>query len=297
MHQARRHVPDREGCYTAGMRTTPAFLLAALAATVPAGAGQLELTGYGGYTFPFYNQTFEYDPGPVTVPISGVTVEEGGSFTLEASGGPAFAGGVAFYVTDGFGFEVRYDHADLSVETQSSTYSVRVGLPSPLDPVVANLTLTEGTANLKAAAPVSLNLKIRTSGRAKLTVSGGASHLGDLEFTVQQTIGLGVIAFDLEQSNIQVSTLGVKATATAGESSWGGNLGLGLQIPIGERGALVLEGRGFYFPKRTVEWEPVVDRPLNTLELALLTRVQERLPTVEFKPWWVQVTVGFAIRF
>ena len=111
----------------------------------------------------------------------------------------------------------------------------------------------------------------------RLTVSGGASRLGDLEFTVQQTIGLGVIAFNLDESNIQVGTIGVKATSVA-ESTWGGNLGLGLQIPIGEHGALVLEGRGFYFPKRTVKWEPVVDRPLSAIELALLARVQERLP-------------------
>jgi hypothetical protein len=71
------------------------------------------------------------------VPIPGVSVEQGGSFELKASGGPAFAGGMAFYVTDGFGFEVRYDHADITVETQSSSYNVRVGLPAPLDPVVA----------------------------------------------------------------------------------------------------------------------------------------------------------------
>ncbi len=51
------------------------------------------------------------------MPIPGVTVEEAGTFALKASGGAAFAGGVAFYVTDGFGFEVRYDHADLTVET------------------------------------------------------------------------------------------------------------------------------------------------------------------------------------
>ena len=77
----------------------------------------------------------------------------------------------------------------------------------------------------------------------------------------------------------------------------GGNLGLGLQIPIGEHGAIVLEGRGFYFPTRTVEWEPVIDRPLSTLELALLARLQENLPPLEFEPWWAQATVGFAIRF
>jgi hypothetical protein len=267
-----------------------------LGAPVLAGAGELELTGYAGYTFPFYSQTLQYDPGPVTVPIPGVTVEQGGTFALEASGGPAFAGGVAFYVTGGFGFEVRYDRADLTVETQASSYTVRVGLPAPLDPVVADLALAEGTADLKAAAPFSLNLKLRTPGSVKLTVSGGASRLGDLEFQVQQTIGLGVIAFNLDQSNIQVGTIGVKATSVA-ESTWGGNLGLGLQIPIGEHGALVLEGRGFYFPKRTVEWEPVVDRPLSVIELALLARLQERLPPVEFEPWWVQATVGFAIRF
>ena len=59
--------------------------------------------------------------------------------------------------------------------------------------MVATLTLTEGTADLKAATPFSLNLKLRTGGHVRLTVSGGASKLGDLEATVQQTIGLGVI--------------------------------------------------------------------------------------------------------
>ena len=155
---------------------------------------------------------------------------------------------------------------------------MRAGLPAPLDPVLANLTLSEGTADLKAAAPLSLNLKLRTGGSVKLTASGGASRLGDLEFAIQQTIGLGVVAFDLEQSTISVGTVGVKATGVAGESSWGGNLGLGIQIPLGERGALVLEGRGFYFPKRTVEWEPDPDRPLTAIEQALLARVLERLP-------------------
>jgi hypothetical protein len=283
-------------CYTLVMRKPLALFLVMLAAPALAGAGELEITGYGGYTFPFYKQTFEYDPGPVTVPIPGVTVEQGGSFALEASGGPAFAGGLAFYVTRGFGFEVRYDRADLTVDTKASSYTVTVGLPSPLDPVVADLALTQGTADLKAAAPVSLNLKLRTPGRVKFTVSGGASRLGDLEFTVQQTVGLGVIAFDLEESNIHIGTIGVMGTSVA-ESSWGGNVGLGLQIPIGERGAIVLEGRGFYFPKRTVEWEPLIDRPLSLIEQALLERMQERLPPVEFEPWWVQATVGLAIRF
>ena len=279
------------------MRKAFAILLSALAAPSLAGAGELELTGYLGHTFPFYSQSFRYDPGPVTVPIPGVTVEQGGSFELKASGGTAFAGGVTFYVTDGFGFEVRLDHADITVDTQSSAYNVRVGLPAPIDPVVASLTLTEGTVDLNAATPLSLNLKLRSGGHVRFTVSGGASRLGDLEATVEQTIGLGVIGFNLDENNLQIGTIGVKATGIAGASSWGGNLGLGLQIPLGQHAALVLEGRGFYFPKRTLEWEPVLDRPLSAIEKELLARVQERLPPVEFEPWWVQASAGLSIRF
>ncbi len=51
------------------------------------------------------------------MPIPGVTVEQSGTFALQASGAPAFAGGLAFFVTNGFGFEVRYDRADLTVSS------------------------------------------------------------------------------------------------------------------------------------------------------------------------------------
>ena len=279
------------------MATSRLVLLLAVLATPALGtAAEFEVAAYGGYTFPFYTQTFSYDPGPVTVPIPGITVDQHGSFALEASGAPAFAVGGTFYPVGGLGFELRYDRADMTVDTKASSYTVRVGLPEPLEPVVADLALTKGTADLKAAAPFSINLKVRTPGSVRFFLSGGASHLGDLQFTVQQTVGLGVIAFDFQQSHANVATIGVKGTAIA-QSSWGGNLGLGLQIAIGEHAMLVVEGRGFYFPKRKVEWEPVADRPLNAIEKALLARVQDRLPAVEFEPWWVQATAGFAVRF
>jgi hypothetical protein len=274
-------------------------LLAVLAAAPLAGASErLEIAGYAGYTFPFYSQTFRYDPGQVTVPIPGVSVEQSGQFEARASGGPAFAGGITLYATGGLGFEFRYDRADITVDTQGASYAVRVGLPAPLDPVVANLNLTEGQVDLQAVAPLSFNLKLRTGGPVRFTTSFGASRLGDLEMTLTQSIGLGVIGFDLPQNSVNIATLSLRATAAAeGDSSWGANLGLGLQFPIGEHGAFLLEARGFYFPKRTVEWEPVLDRPLNAVEQALLDRVLERLDPVEFEPWWVQATFGFAIRF
>jgi hypothetical protein len=274
-------------------------LLAVLAAAPLAGASErLEIAGYAGYTFPFYSQTFRYDPGQVTVPLPGVSVEQSGQFEARASGGPAFAGGITLYATGGLGFEFRYDRADITVDTQGASYAVRVGLPAPLDPVVANLNLSEGQVDLQAVAPLSFNLKLRTGGPVRFTTSFGASRLGDLEMTLTQSIGLGVIGFDLPQNSVNIATLGLQATAAGeGGSSWGANLGLGLQFPIGEHGAFVLEARGFYFPKRTVEWEPVLDRPLSALEQALLARVKERLPAIEFEPWWVQATVGLTVRF
>jgi hypothetical protein len=270
----------------------------ALSAPGVAFAAELEIAGHAGFTFPFYSQTFSYDPGSVTVPIPGVSVEESGQFQLNASGGPAFAGAITLYATKGLGFEFRLDHVDMKVDNQGGSYSVRVGLPAPLDPVVANLSLTQGTADVNAASPFSLNLKLRSGGPVRLTASFGASHLGNLDMTLTQSVGLGVIGFDFVQGSAQIATLQVKASAVGGtQSSWGANLGLGLEIPIGRHGAFLIEGRGFYFGKRTVEWEPVIDRPLSSIEEMLLQRLQERLPAVEFEPWWVQATIGFAVRF
>jgi hypothetical protein len=273
--------------------------LAVLACARPAGAGErFELAGFAGYTFPFYSQTFSYDPGAVSVPIPGVSVEQSGQFEAQASGGPAFAGGLTLWATGGLGFELRYDRADITVDTRGATYTVRVGLPAPLDPVLASLDLSQGQVDLAPVAPLSFNLKLRGGGRVRFVTSFGASRLGDLEMTVTQSIGLGVIGFDFVLGSAEIATLGLRATAVAGtESRWGANLGLGFQVPIGEHAAFVVEGRGFYFPRRSVEWEPVLDRPLTPIEQTLLDRLLERLEPVEFEPWWVQASFGFSVRF
>jgi hypothetical protein len=201
-----------------------ALLAVASVAAVPAQAGErLEIAGYAGYTFPFYSQSFRYDPGQVTVPIPGVSVEQSGEFEAKASGGPAFTGGITLYATSSLGFEFRYDRADITVETRGASYAVRVGLPSPLDPVVANLSLTEGEVDLAAVAPLSFNLKLRTGGSVRFTTSFGASKLGDLEMTLTQSIGLGVIGFDLpgtvRRSDDQPRR--PSATGSSWEATWG----------------------------------------------------------------------------
>ena len=263
------------------------------------GAAELELTGALGYTFPFYSQTFPYNSGPIDIPVPGLQIQQGGEFELKASGGLLLGGAATFYASEGFGFELRLDSADMAVDTLANTYTIRADLPPPDDPVTAELELDKAKADLKALTPWSFNLKLRSGGESlRLTASGGLSRLGNVDFAIDQTVSLGVVEVNVETGELDVATVQLRAaSAVESESSWGGNLGLGIQIGIGERGALILEGRAFYFPKRTYLWERSTDEPLPPLQERLLERVLDRLDPVEFEPWWAQATVGFAIRF
>jgi hypothetical protein len=274
-----------------------AILTAAVLLPSAARAGGVEITGFAGYTFPFYTQTFAYDPGPISIPIPGVSIEQNGQFKLKASGGVAYGGALALYATSTFGFELRLDRAEVKVKTEASAFDVHVTLPQPLDPVSSSLTVGEGEASLKAPRPWSINLKLRGAGATHVFASGGLSRLGNLEASLQQPVAIGVSSVDLGSNELQIPTVTVQAKATDTASSWGGNLGLGVQIGLGERGGLVLEARGFYFPKRTIPWEAASVSGLTDLEQLLLSRTLDALPPVEFEPWWVQATIGVSFRF
>jgi hypothetical protein len=274
-----------------------ALVAAALLPPSAARAGGVEITGFAGYTFPFYSQSFSYDPGPISVPIPGVSIQQSGEFKLTGKGGPAFGGAITFYPSDNFGFELRLDHAEVNVETESTTYDVNVTLPAGLAPVQSTLTLEDGEATLDAPLPLSLNLKLRGAGQTHVFLSGGISRLGDLELTFRQPIAIGVSSVNLDTGNLEIPTVNVQASATETGSSWGGNLGLGFQVALGEHGGLIVEGRGFYFPKRTIEWEGLSVSGLPPIQKELLSRTLENLPPVEFEPWWVQATIGISYRF
>ncbi len=281
------------------MRKVLPLLIAVLALPSLAAAGEVEVSGFAGYTFPFYTQSFTYDPGPITLPIADVSIQQAGAFQLTSSGGAAFGGSIALFPADTVGFEFRIDRASISVTPEGPIYRVHATLPAPLPPVDSTLDLTQGTADLSAAMPFSLNLKLRSSGHTRVYASGGISYLGDLTFTIQQTMALGVTAVNLQTSNLEIGTILMKATPSLEQpgSKWGGNLGLGFQIPLGDRGGLYFEGRGFYFSKRTMQWESAVHTPLGELQTQLLQRLEQVLQPVSFKPWWVQATVGFSYRF
>jgi hypothetical protein len=290
------------GLLNCAMRSRSAAVAAALSAAAlflpsAARAGGVEISGFAGYTFPFYSQKFAYNPGPISVPIPGVSIDQSGAFELKAKGGPAFGGAIAFYPSETFGFELRLDRAEIDVQTQSTTFDVKATLPAGLDPVEASLTLDDGEATLSAPFPFSLNVKLRGAGPTHLFVSGGLSRLGSLDVTLHQPIAIGVANVNLDTGNLEIPTLTVQAAATDTGRTWGGNLGLGFQIALGERGGLVVEGRGFYFSKRTIAWEGVNVSGLPAIQQELLSRTLENLPPVEFKPWWVQATIGFSYRF
>ncbi len=281
-------------------KTALAFVITVVALPCLATAGEVELAGFGGWSFPFYGQTFDYDPGPIAIDIPDLSIDEqGGTFRLEAAGGPVIAGALTLYATDAFGLELRLDAADVSVRTENPTFDVLATHPSWPSPVPETRLLETSEAELESAMPFSVNLKLRTEGRTRVFVSGGLSYVGDPGFSLEQSVALGVAAVILEPSELVIPYLPLRARRKPGDpkGGWGGNLGVGLQIPLGERSGLVVEGRGFCFPKQTYVWEAIIETPLGTVESQLLERLLERIDPVEFRPWWVQAVVGVSYRF
>jgi hypothetical protein len=98
-----------------------------------AAAGQFEIYGNFGVTFPFYSETFTYDPGPVSLPIPGLTIRQEGTFTLDAEGGTVYGFGAGYYFTSAVALEARVDFAGVEITTQGAQYHVSGGasyLPS-----------------------------------------------------------------------------------------------------------------------------------------------------------------------
>jgi hypothetical protein len=264
-----------------------------------AGAGQFEIQGNFGVTFPFYSQTFMYDPGPVTLPIPGISIRQEGVFSLDAQGGTSYGFGAAYYFVSSVALEVRLDTASVDIQTMGAQYNVQVSLP-PFPPINAELDLGTGTVDVDRLTPVSFNLKFQTPGRFALGVSGGASYLPDFSLSARQTIALGVRELNAAERQLEISTLPFAAIIEPegeGQSRWGFNGGVMLRIPFNEKVALVGDARYFYFSERTVTWGRADGRPLNPIEELLLAQVQERLEPIRFSPQWFQVTGGLSITF
>lgn len=288
----------------------PILALAALLPLTASAGTNVDLALYLGGSFPGYSQTFTYSPGPVSVPIPGVVITQNGAFTLEGSGGLVVSGGVTLYFGGILGIEGRYDTVRVSVNETAPSYDVSVTLPGVPQPVTASLDLGQGTVDVSTLKPWSLNLKLRTPGSGvRFFASGGVSHRPSFEFTLSQRIGLGVTGVNLITRQATISSVGISGALTpvaspdagantdGGASKWGGNLGGGLQFSVSKNITLIAEGRYFYFPSQKFEWTVSTDRTLSSIERTLLDATLTRVPQVEFKPQFFQVTGGITISF
>jgi opacity protein-like surface antigen len=285
----------------------PILAVAALLPVTASAGNNVDLAFYLGQSFPGYSQTFTYDPGPLSVPIPGLVITQSGGFTFEGSGGLVVGGGVTLYFAGIVGIEGRYDTVRVGVDTTAPSYGVSVTLPGIPTPVTASLDLGQGTVDITTLKPWSLNLKLRTPGSVRFFVSGGVSRLPSFEFRLDQRIGLGVTGLNVITREATISSVGISgaltpvgsgdAGAIEGGSRWGGNLGAGLQFSLGKNVTLLAEARYFYFPSQKFEWSVDTDRTLTAIEQTLLDATLSRVPLVEFKPQFFQVTGGITLSF
>jgi hypothetical protein len=278
-----------------------AFLTAVACVLAPiASAGSLELAGWVGPTFPFYDQTFRYDPGLVTVPVPGVSVRQEGSFAFHGRGGLALGGGATFYLVPVLGIEGRLDTADVKIQPEGGTFNVSADLPAPLPDLSTQVSVGSGAVNVRRATPFSVTLKLRTPGPVAFAVSGGLSYLPALDLVLTQRVGLGVMGLGLGTNEVTVATLGLRAeTQPDGpeEGRLGVNGGAGLQFGIGGKLRLFADGRFFYFKNRARVWGRADTGGLSPLEETLLREVESRLEPVEFRPTFFQATAGLSVTF
>jgi hypothetical protein len=286
---------------TTTMRRWPqVILLAVLLSPTLAHAGQLELALSVGRTAPRYNQIFRYDP-PVTA-LPGVSVSQGGAFTLDAQGGFAGSAALTWEFLGSVGLEARVDVLSLQARTSGGRYDVQVTLPGGLPPVRTSADLSGGVLDVERPYPLSLNLRLRTPGRVRLLASGGVSYLPRLRASARQPIAIGPLdVLGALGGSVQLSSLELRAEAIPTERDrgrFGVNAGLGLQLALTERVALLADARAFVFSEQVLQWSAgVTGRPPTAAEQQVLDQIQRELDPVKFRPTVYQASAGLALRF
>ncbi len=278
------------------LRTEIGAVIVVCGLTAPV-AADWQAAIHGGPTFPFYQQSFEFDPGAVGGPADAVITPEG-VYRLDGQGGISIGAALAYHPRQVLGLEARLDTADVSVRTGGVRYRVRVALPPPVGTVNAALAFTEGQGDLERLRPLSLNVRLRSPGRTRVTASGGVSYLPAIRFAIRQPIGaaLGAGGPVVEIGEIVVPAEALPAEK--GDGRWGGNGGAGVEHPIGARLRLLADARYFRFQRQTLYWgEPQATGALTPLQNELVREITARLEAVRFNPTFFQATAGIALSF
>jgi hypothetical protein len=259
-------------------------------------AAELELAGFLGYTLPFYEQTFPIDLRPPTGAIQGIQLVQVEPLRLNAKGAITYAGAATLYFGP-IGIEGRYDSADVDPTADPPVYSVR--LSSPFPNVSTTLTPSPTEVAVTSLTPLSLNLKLRTTGPVRFSVSGGVSYLPEFQLAVRQPLNLrvgggGLPALDLGSVTAEAVSQPQNPT---GDSRFGANAGLGLRLPLSDNAGLVMDARAFYFPEHVLEWRVRQTGGPVALPPALLQSIEQQLEPVRFNPAYFHLQGGIAVSF
>jgi hypothetical protein len=277
------------------MRVRVAALSVVACLVASAARADWEIAVHGGPTFPFYEQSFEFDPGPLAGPLGQVISKEG-VYRLDGQGAFSFGAALAFHPHSALGVELRLDTADVDVRTGGVSYQLRVAVP-PFGTITSDVAFTEGEGDLERLRPVSLNLRVRSPGTTRVTVSGGVSYLPSFRFVIRQPIAVGLGGAPL----VEVAEILLPAEALPeqeGDGRWGVNGGLGVQHRIGTRVQIQADGRYFHFQRQTLYWgQPQGTGALTPVQDELVRQITARLDPVRFNPTFFQATAGVSLSF
>jgi hypothetical protein len=282
----------------AGRRGLALAAACAAAAAARASAADVEVGAHASLSFPFYRESLAYDPGALVPALPGLRITQSGAFTLDGRGGAGGGATVAWPSGRALALEARFDAARVRVDTAGATFDVRADLPPPLPDLATQVTVGDEASSAAWLRPLSLNLRLRTPGRAAAVLSGGLSYLPEPRIRLRQGVGLGVTGLDLLAGRVQVASVAIEARASAdsGGARFGANVGIGGRLPLGERLCLQADARYFRFGRQTLRWarDPAA-RP-SALEERILTDLLPRLPEPSFRPTFFQGTVGLLLR-
>lgn len=262
-----------------------------------AAAGGFEIAVHVGRTLPTFEQALRYDPSSEIPPVPGVSVQAQGPLELNARGDLAFSGSVTWFLAGPLGLEARLDGLTAHLEATDTLYDVRFSQP-PLPALSAQLVLGGRDLEVERAQPVSLNLRLASSGPVRVSISGGVTRLGSLDVsgTLSGSLAASVGGVSLPFAGASVNLRAIAPPDEEEQGQYGANAGLALQIGLTDTLALSIEGRGFVFKERTLTWS-AEGVPANALEEAIQNELLARLEPIRFTPTFFSVNAGLSLRF
>jgi hypothetical protein len=258
-------------------------VLACLAVSRNAEAGQLDLTVFVGRAYPVYDEHLTIRPSVPSLP--GVQVDVSGDPALRTDGGLVFGGALALELGV-LAIEGRVDSTQIGFDFSGARYDLRA-TQAPFAGLTGRVTLDTGRFDAKRFHLLSGNVRIRTPGPIGIVVSGGVSVLPDVTITGSVPVGVEIAGLPVVPG--VAPRLQLQLAPCAAEHRFGVNGGAGLRLG-GGRLALVAEVRAFYFREYELRFG-VEGAP------SLVDTLLEEVDPVRFRPVIVNGQAGLVIRF